>query len=428
MKVALVTGATRGIGRAIAARLAADGLRVVGTATSEAGAASIGEALSSHAGRGVVLDVTDGEALQSVVDSDLAAPYALFVSREPHGVTADVSAVAQLLVLRRRGLRAVIQLSEHDLGRDPVELLAYADAVRAAGMGVALNVGLDADSLALVPFLMPDVVKLDMELLRRRPDAATSEVLSAVRAHAERRGAVILAEGIESPEQERLAVALGATLGQGPLLGAPVALPPARSAAPRPAPARPLVLRAPDKELAVASPFEMVTADHRALRAPADLLMALRHQLEQSVQSLRGLVVALLSGIDGAHMSCWCAEQGCTCAEHYSRLATSARFTGVLGTDVPEELVPGLRGARLAPDDPVSSEFDIVVVSPHFAAAIIARERFDAHPEEGRVFDYVLTYDRTLVVDVARTLMARVLPLEQTDPAIEAVLAAGEPR
>ncbi len=63
--VALVTGASRGIGRAIAMALAQAGMRVVGTATTEAGAAAIGAALAPLDGRGIVLDVTDGAALQA---------------------------------------------------------------------------------------------------------------------------------------------------------------------------------------------------------------------------------------------------------------------------------------------------------------------------------------------------------------------------
>ncbi|WP_251863778.1 3-oxoacyl-ACP reductase FabG [Achromobacter sp. Marseille-Q4962] len=68
-KIALVTGATRGIGRAIAEELAARGATVVGTATSEAGAAAITEALAPHGGRGVVLDVTDAQACDALVEA-----------------------------------------------------------------------------------------------------------------------------------------------------------------------------------------------------------------------------------------------------------------------------------------------------------------------------------------------------------------------
>ena len=59
-QIALVTGASRGIGRAIAAALAGQGATVIGTATREAGAAAISEALAAQGGRGIVLDVNDG--------------------------------------------------------------------------------------------------------------------------------------------------------------------------------------------------------------------------------------------------------------------------------------------------------------------------------------------------------------------------------
>jgi len=70
-QIALVTGASRGIGRAIAQELARQGAKVVGTATTEAGAVAITEYLaviSSEAGKGVVLNVTDADACNAMVE------------------------------------------------------------------------------------------------------------------------------------------------------------------------------------------------------------------------------------------------------------------------------------------------------------------------------------------------------------------------
>lgn len=69
-KIALVTGATRGIGKAIAAELSAQGAIVVGTATSESGAASIKNALvaAGNTGTGIVLNVSDSESIKKAYD------------------------------------------------------------------------------------------------------------------------------------------------------------------------------------------------------------------------------------------------------------------------------------------------------------------------------------------------------------------------
>ena len=92
-QVALVTGATRGIGRAIAMALAAQGFTVIGTATSDAGAATITDALAPHGGRGLRLDVTDAAALDAAIDSIVKTDGGLQVLVNNAGITRDALAM-----------------------------------------------------------------------------------------------------------------------------------------------------------------------------------------------------------------------------------------------------------------------------------------------------------------------------------------------
>lgn len=87
-QIALVTGASRGLGKAIALELAQRGATVIGTATSEAGAKSVTEQLSAFGGRGVVLDVTDAAACDALL-AELAAEGGPNILVNNAGITRD---------------------------------------------------------------------------------------------------------------------------------------------------------------------------------------------------------------------------------------------------------------------------------------------------------------------------------------------------
>jgi 3-oxoacyl-[acyl-carrier protein] reductase len=88
--VALVTGASRGIGAAIAARLAADGARVIGTATTAEGAARITADLAGRGGRGAVLDVTRQESIDALIADIEAHEGVIGILCNNAGITRDM--------------------------------------------------------------------------------------------------------------------------------------------------------------------------------------------------------------------------------------------------------------------------------------------------------------------------------------------------
>ncbi len=326
------------------------------------------------------------------------APLTLFVNAEP-----DETGFGPLPELER-GMRGVVELTERTLTNRLAELLPAVQRARADGWGIALDdVGADTRSLALMPVLRPDVIKLDLRLVQDQPTPEIAAIAGAVGAQAERTGATVLAEGIETQEQVQYARALGATLGQGFHFGHPA-----------PEPRRGKVTGVPLPLLTTAlphpwqAPFDLASARRPVRRGTMPLLTSISRELER--QAARGHRTSLLiSSFPGSHGS---LEVDTV----YEELAANLAFVATLSVGTPPNLRPGLRGVSIRDDDPFQGTWNVVVLGAHFAAMLAAREDGRAGSEEEQAFDFVVTYDRDIIVECAQALMLRIALSEAPHP------------
>ena len=342
-------------------------------------------------------------ALRGALDAGLRPPRRLFVNVEPDTLGRPAPAhAAPLLERAARELDVVVELTERALTDRPADTLRVAAGLQASGLRVALDdVGADPRSLALMPFVRPEIVKLDLRLVQSRPSPAIAAIAHAVGAYAERDGAVVLAEGIETEAQHRTARSLGARYGQGWLYGRPAPLPAELPAgAGRWALQPPLAAPAP----AAATPYAIVRERLAPRHGDKRLLLAFSRHLEAQVAAAGDAAVVLATFQDAVHFTS-------ATRALYERLARGAALVGAFGVGLSPEPAPGVRGASLAVGEALRGEWNVLVVGPHFAGAFVGLDRGDTGvPDLERRFDFCLTYDRDLVVSAARALMARLAP------------------
>jgi diguanylate cyclase (GGDEF)-like protein len=177
-------------------------------------------------GRTVELDLA---CLQTSIPAfaalDLGGSLALNLS--PRTLEADEFSVHTLVALLRRHAvdprRVILELTERESVEDMDRLIRAVEACRAAGMRVAADdVGAGNAGLRLLAQLRFDIVKVDLSLVQGGVVRSTSlEVVRTLKDLADRWGALVIAEGVETPDQLEFVRSLGIRAGQGYLLGRP---------------------------------------------------------------------------------------------------------------------------------------------------------------------------------------------------------------
>jgi EAL domain-containing protein (putative c-di-GMP-specific phosphodiesterase class I) len=168
------------------------------------------------------LDLLCSERALEAAIAAAQPPPLLFTNVEPAVLDQPLSPRFVELVTGGLPFRQVIEFTERALPAVPGSMLRIAGQTQDWGNGLALDdVGVDPMSLAFLPLIEPEVIKLDMSLLRDPGSDHTRAVCAVVRAEAERTGALIIAEGIETTGDLATARLLGARWGQGWLFGRP---------------------------------------------------------------------------------------------------------------------------------------------------------------------------------------------------------------
>jgi diguanylate cyclase (GGDEF)-like protein/PAS domain S-box-containing protein len=363
-------------------------------------------AAAAAAGRTVELDwACRLTAVRGALDAGLGRGASLFLNCEPAAIDAPCPPEhAELWARAQRELALVVEITERAITARPAELARVLGDQRAAGHAVALDdLGADVRSLALLSLIDPDVIKVDLRLVQDRPSTDQAAIVSAVAAERERGGAQVLAEGIETEAHLEVARALGATLGQGWHFG-------------RPGPLRPPLPEAPVRRTTFSTadpsgdtPFAVVSGVRETGEATKALLLPMSHHLEERARRIGEGAVILSAFQHARHFT------PATC-RRYEGLARRASLVAAFGVGLAAEPVHGVRGAELAADDPLAGEWSVVVLGPHFAGALVARELADGGgPDRDRRFAFATVYDRRLVLAAARTLVARIAPRELAD-------------
>ena len=349
-------------------------------------------AAATAAGRVPELDwICRSAAVHGALAADLDPRLALFINIEPASNRIPCpDDLAEVITIADRW-PIIAEITERAITDDPGGLLATVEGLRHRRRHVALDdVGADPASQAIMPLIRPDVIKLDQTIIADPHSDYARAVIAAVHAEADRTGAVIVAEGIETPAHLATAQAVGATLGQGFLLGRPAPLP------------RTVTLhamewprRAPTLPTSAPTPFDTAVAHVTPATVSREVMRRLSRAVEDRAAAVSEPAILLANFQHRDRFSP-------ATARRYATLATHATLVGVFGQDMPAVPAPRVGGYPLPPDDPVTAEWSVILITSTGADALFAHTI-----QDGTGYQVAISDDRELILAAARSLIER---------------------
>ncbi|WP_203702724.1 EAL domain-containing protein [Asanoa iriomotensis] len=348
-------------------------------------------AAAARAGRSAELDwLCAATASERFREADVPG-MALFVNLNPDTLATDPPdnvVEAYLEITRER--EVVLEITEQSVMRQPARLLDAVLDARNRTARIALDdIGADPGSLAAMPLINPDIIKIDRSIIQSRSPSswAVSQVVNAVLDEAHRRGAQILAEGIETREQIAVARSLGASLGQGWLFGRPGPLPHGVR------PSEHHLARVRPRHVSRTTPFELLAETSDVHSTSEELFGSMAGHIENQATETSDPAILAVNVGDG--------EYDDEARIRHTYLTNRGIDVFVLGTAVPENLGGRIRGIPLDTADPLAQERTVLFLGSRYGRAAFARRNGSGALDAGTC------YDPERVIEAMLTLVNR---------------------
>lgn len=326
-------------------------------------------------------------AADTVADEDLPVLVTVDVESIDHSVPSPAAVP----------YRQLVSVDPDEFLRRPNDMLAEVARARQAGHLICVAwLGVTNRAMTLLWLIEPDVIITAAELLGRS-DAEVAQLAHGLTAHVERTGALVIAEGVDTEGRRVAAQTIGADYGIGGLFPVTKKLGDLTGERCEPLLQQPT---RPRPSEAATTPYLIASAEHTSRRGDKRLLIEMSKALEVQA-STAGPGVLVLGTFQEAK------QFTPATAKRWRTLADRAGFAGVYGVGLSHMLDGKVQHAPLVPTDDLVKEWTVVVLGPHSAALLAARDREDDVPDLDRTFDVVQSYDRDLATRAAHSILTR---------------------
>lgn len=336
---------------------------------------------------GAIKAIEDAKTSQSEL-AQLAQSVPVLVPLHPDSIVETDS------IPQHEDCVAALDINASELVRDPSRCVVAAHKAHSLGMPIMLtDIGTDPRVHALLPFVNADYLRISDGVLSEDNLVDLSVIFAAVGVEAQRTGAMVGVDRVSSEQQRAVAQWSGATVGQGKFL---------TDLASEHSFTVQRWHRGESKKIdgLDTGVFQVLSRDSLVRVATKKELIAMSKRIED---------VALASGeasvVAGAFQ-----DRGyfpAKTAKQWDRLGSTCGFVVVAGAGFESSPVGRVRGCDLDTDDPLCWEWHVGFISPTNAMLLSARDRGDNVVESQRTFDYINTFDRTMVVNSISTILSR---------------------